>query len=260
MRSGEPSVTARRVAAHRLGFDRLDAAYGDPMAEDRLAGDVAGDEVRSEGPIVPYLAARTNFFDRSVVTGLEDGLTQVVVAAAGYDGRALRYGKIGVRWFEIDHPDTQRDKQARIDRLGIAVDHISFVAADFDTDPVDQHLVSAGLEPSVPALMLCEGIAVYLDRPVLASLLGGLRAVAADGSRLAVSLSVSTGSPGLATCRAAFRAAVATLGEPARKVLTPDDAEALLNEAGWRVAPPRAPPGRDPERARRAGFVTAIAS
>ena len=259
MRRGEPSVTARRVAAHRLGFDRPGASYGDPAAEERLAADVAGEvEGPSEGRMAAYLAGRTAFFDRAVVTALGRGVSQVVVAAAGYDGRALRYAKPGVRWFEVDHPDTQRDKQARIGRLGIAADQVIFVPVDFGSDDVSQRLLAAGLDPSVSSLMLCEGIAVYLDLPVLASLLEGLRAVAAAGSRLVISLSVSSGSPGLADRRADFQAGVAALGEPARTVLTAADAEVLLADTGWRITSPQTRAGADPERAQRAGFVTAL--
>jgi hypothetical protein len=32
MRHGEPSVTAQRVAAQRLAFERVPAPYGDPLA------------------------------------------------------------------------------------------------------------------------------------------------------------------------------------------------------------------------------------
>ncbi len=39
---GFPSTTARRVAAHRLGFDRPATPYGEPAADDRMAADVAG--------------------------------------------------------------------------------------------------------------------------------------------------------------------------------------------------------------------------
>ncbi len=41
MEDGGPSATARRVAAHRLGFTRVPAAYGDPAADEALAADVA---------------------------------------------------------------------------------------------------------------------------------------------------------------------------------------------------------------------------
>src|SRR4051812_11737249 len=41
MRAGEASITAQRVAAHRLTYERVPAEYGDPDADIRLAEDVA---------------------------------------------------------------------------------------------------------------------------------------------------------------------------------------------------------------------------
>ena len=41
MQDGQVSVTAQRVAAQRLTFDRVPAPYGDPAADDTLARDVA---------------------------------------------------------------------------------------------------------------------------------------------------------------------------------------------------------------------------
>jgi methyltransferase (TIGR00027 family) len=92
-----------------------------------------------------------------------DGMPQVVVAAAGYDGRAVRYAKPGVRWFEVDHPATQADKLERLRRLGIDASHVRVVAADFRVDPVPAALRDAGLDTQEPALFLFEGIAVYLS-------------------------------------------------------------------------------------------------
>jgi methyltransferase (TIGR00027 family) len=247
------SVTAQRVAAHRLTFDRVPAAYGDPAAEDALARDVAA-AVRAEpGPMREYLRARTRFFDLAVTAALARGCLQIVTGAAGYDGRSLRYAKPGAAWFEVDHPATQRDKRARLDRLGIPSGHVRFAAADFARDRVADLLVAAGLTPSQPSLFLLEGVAVYLDPPVLAALLGQLRLVAARGSTLAISLSVTGGSAERAARRAAFEAAVAAVGEPARSVLAAEDARGLLEAAGWR---PVDRPGT-PSRAVRAGFVLA---
>jgi methyltransferase (TIGR00027 family) len=259
MQTGQPSVTAQRVAAHRRTFGRVTAPYGNPDADDRLARDVAA-AIRTEpGPMRDYLRARTRFFDHVVTGALSRGCPQAVIGAAGYDGRALRYAKPGVRWFEVDHPSTQRDKRSRLQRLGIEAGHIRFVAADFATDPVADLLVSAGLAPGEPCLFLLEGVAVYLDVPVLRALLRQLRQVAADGSELAVSLSVSTAVSGEgAARRAAFQAAVAAVGEPARSVLEADDAAGLLAEAGWRIpAEPRQGQPGPAERGRRAGFVRA---
>jgi methyltransferase (TIGR00027 family) len=257
VKQGQASITAQRVAAVRLTFEREPAPYGNPAEDERLARDVAGDvSVRGDTTtgMVRYLAARTTFFDRVIVRALDGGIRQVVVAAAGYDGRALRYAKPGVAWFELDHPATQRDKRERLARLQIDVDHIAFAAADFGVDDVVAAISAAGLDRSIPSLFLCEGVAVYLDRPVLESLLRGLRTVAARGSRLAISLSVDTGAPGLDDRRRAFRTAVAAMGEPARTVLTPDDADSLFVSTGWHA------PETTNERARRAGLVVVQAA
>jgi methyltransferase (TIGR00027 family) len=261
MQDGQVSVTAQRVAAQRLRFDRVPAPYGDPAADDTLARDVAAAVSTEPGPLSDYLRARTRFFDQVVTGALSRGCGQVVIGAAGYDGRALRYAKPGVRWFEVDHPATQRDKRERLRRLGIDTGQIAFVAADFAVDPVPDLLVAAGLAPRQPALFLLEGVAVYLDLPVLRALLGGLRQVAADGSSLAISLSVSTGSAQQAARRAAFQATVAAMGEPARSTLETDDARDLLASTGWQIPPDAHPAQSDPpdpgDRRRRAGFILA---
>ena len=85
------------------------APYGAPAADEALAADVAAGLVAPANRMHDYLAARTSFFDRTVVSAIDRGVRQVVVGAAGYDGRAFRYAKPGVRWFEVDHPATQRD-------------------------------------------------------------------------------------------------------------------------------------------------------
>ena len=234
MEDGGPSVTARRVAAHRLGFARVATDYGDPAADEALAADVAAGRAAPANRMHDYLAARTSFFDRTVVSALGRGVRQVVVGAAGYDGRAFRYAKPGVRWFEVDHPATQRDKLERLERLGIDASHVRFVEADFTRDPVADRLRAAGLDPDAPSLFLLEGVAVYLEPAVLEDVLGQFRQVAAPGSRLAISVSLSR--PRGDAARARFQATVAALGEPARSTFEAAEAEALLARTGWRLA------------------------
>src|SRR5215470_6249166 len=233
MEHGGPSQTARRVAAHRLDFARVPADYGDPAADQALAVDVAAGHRAPASRMHDYLAVRTAFFDRTVAGALGRGVRQVVVGAAGYDGRAFRYAKPGVRWFEVDHPATQRDKLRRLDRLGIAASHVGFVAADFTRDPVADRLRAAGLDPDAPTLFLLEGVAVYLDRAVLEDVLGQFRQVAGPGSRLAISVSLSR--PRDDGARVRFQATVAALGEPARSTFEAGEAEALLARTGWRM-------------------------
>jgi methyltransferase (TIGR00027 family) len=243
------------VAAQRLTFERVAAPFGDPAADDRLAADVArGVEGDVGGAMTRYLRARTAFVDRVVVAALEGGVTQVVVAGAGYDGRSLRYGKPGVTWFELDHPSTQADKRRRLGRLGLTAPGTVFVPADFTAGSPAAALAAAGHDPAAPTLFVCEGVAVYLEVGVLASLLAGLRSAAAPGSRLALTLSVAADLPETDGRRRRFEAAVGALGEPVRSMLTADDAAELLAGAGWRAGPAG---GRQAGDAHRAGFVVA---
>jgi methyltransferase (TIGR00027 family) len=212
-------------------YDRVPWRPGDPAADDALAADLAAGMEVSQGAMHGYLGVRTMFFDRVVVRALDRGTRQVITGGAGYDGRAFRYATPGLRWFEVDHPATQRDKISRLRRLGIEADQISFVAADFTSDDVSELLPAAGLDTAAAALFLLEGVAAYLAPDVLERLFGEFRAVAGPGSRLAVSMpvagSVSTGSR--------FRDAVASMGEPVLSRFEPAEAADLLARCGWRA-------------------------
>ncbi|MCL2781526.1 MAG: SAM-dependent methyltransferase [Actinomycetia bacterium] len=231
MRENVASHTAQQVAAYRLSFDRPTAPFGDPAADESLARDIAdGVAVDHDRPMARYLRARTAFFDRCVLRAFERGARQVVTIGAGYDARALRYARPGVRWFEADHPATQRDKRARLDRLGIDATPITFVPADLTRHHLATALIEAGFAPATPALMLCEGVVVYLAPAVAADLFAQLRAIAAPGTRLALSRRI----PGSGERRREdFAARVAALGEPL--AIGDADVPALLAAAGWRA-------------------------
>ena len=76
MEEGGPSVTARRVAAHRLRFARIATDYGDPAADEALSADVAAGQVAPANRMHDYLAARTSFFDRTVVGSIDRAVRQ----------------------------------------------------------------------------------------------------------------------------------------------------------------------------------------
>jgi methyltransferase (TIGR00027 family) len=256
-----PSVTARRVAAYRLGFTRVPAPYGDAAADEALAADVAAGQEPAASRMREYLEARTRFFDRVVVAAIRQGVRQIVVGAAGYDGRALRYARSGVRWFEVDHPATQRDKRDRLARLGLDAGQVRSVEADFTRDPIAERLTAAGLNPGQPSLVLLEGVAVYLEPAVLERVLTEFRQAVRAGSRLAISVSVSSAR---SEARSRFQASVATLGEPARSTLDAGQATELLARTGWQVIADDGADGSDAaarrDRLRSAGLLTASAA
>ena len=244
MRSGSPSVTAQHVAAYRLAYEREPAPFGAPADDERLARDIAVEAFQRTPRMDLYLRARTAFFDRVVVAALERGVTQVVVVAAGYDARALRYAKPGVAWFEVDHPATQADKRERLRRLGIEAPDVTFVAADLAQPGLADALAEHGHDAATPSLMLAEGLIVYLDEEVIAAMAHELRAAAAPGSHLAVSASPIVDEER----RRRFAASVEAIGEPARSHTTATETQRLLEAAGWH-------PTELPEPAHATGFV-----
>jgi len=175
--------------------------------------------------LADLLEQRTRWVDDVTLTAIGDGIGQIVLVAAGYDCRALRFRSPGVRFTELDHPDTQADKVQILGELGADLTGITFVAADFlDTD-VDAALAAAGHDAGSPTLFVVEGLLIYLPEDVIRSLLTALRRRAAPASRMAVSISRPRS--------AAFRARVASVGEQALSTFDGDGARHLLQGCGW---------------------------
>lgn len=246
------SVTARAVAAARLRAPREPWDDGRPEDDERLARDVAGDLISRTSMLEGHLQARTAFVDGVLVRALTDGVRQVVLAGAGYDGRALRYARAEVRWFEVDHPATQADKRKRLDRLGIATEGIAFVAADFRTDPVAERLLASGCDPAARSVVVCEGVAIYLETDVLERLLAGLARATGPGSTLLLTASTAASGERAERRREWLRTVVAAVGEPMRSGLSAEDTEALMRGAGWDPAPGESRVDRD------RGFLLAV--
>jgi methyltransferase (TIGR00027 family) len=249
--SAPPSATAQRVAAYRLSFDRLGAPFGDPAADERLARDVAADAQLSQSERMRgYLRARTAFFDRVVVNAISRDVSQIVILGAGYDGRALRYARDGVRWWEVDRSATQDDKQARLASLGINSSHVTFVAHDLELPGLAAALTAGGFEPDAPALVCCEGVALYLTPVGLGRMLGELRSLATPGTRLAISARVAADETSGNERNERLHAAVASLGEPARSSMTSLELAELFARARWRTVDIS-------DRSQKAGFIVA---
>jgi methyltransferase (TIGR00027 family) len=260
VRAGEPSQTARRVAAQRRSFDRSTAGYGDPVADQLLQDDVAGELPHLDTPLTGYLAARTRFFDAAVLDAIAGGCRQVVTVGAGYDGRSLRYGHPDVRWFEVDHPATQADKSARLHRLGVDTHGVTFVAADFVVDDVAAALASAGQDADLWSLLICEGVTPYLPTEVLHGLLTALHSRAAPATILVIDFALIPESRETRRARAALQAAVEADGEPFRSEVARGDVPGLLRGCGWMLVRGVDPAGIDLAASPSATvFVTASA-
>ena len=222
MQDGAPSQTARVVAQVRADMDRPVTAEGDGEIERRL---VERFPRGSRSLMADRLEQRTRWFDDVTLRCIEGGITQVVLVAAGYDCRALRFRTPGVRFIELDHPATQADKRQILVEMDADVSDVGYAAADFVVDDVASALAAARHQAGVATLFLVEGLLIYLPEDVIVSLLTALRRRATSASRMAVSISRNR-SP-------EFYSRVAALGEHARSTFSEDEARALLQRCGW---------------------------
>lgn len=204
-------------------MDRPVTEDGDGETERRL---VERFPSGGRSPMAELLERRTRWFDEVTLRCMEGGIGQVVIVAAGYDCRALRFRTAGVRFIELDHPSTSADKQRILHEMDVDVAEVAYAAADFIVDDVGAALAAAGHEAENATLFLVEGLLIYLPEEVIESLLSGLRTRSASGSRLAVSISRGR-SP-------EFRARVAALGEDARSSFNEDEARTMLQRCRWR--------------------------
>jgi methyltransferase (TIGR00027 family) len=146
--------------------DLLGPAYRsvELLARSRRGHDVVVRYIDGRWPGVrTSVVARTRLIDDGV-SQVAPGVGQACLLGAGFDSRAYRLPALRrVRVFEVDHPDTQVRKRARLERAGADVGDVRFVPLDFQTGSLDGALAEAGFERSVPTLFLWEGVTNYLS-------------------------------------------------------------------------------------------------
>jgi methyltransferase (TIGR00027 family) len=213
--------------------------FVDPYAE-AIAG-AEGEQIAARldarfPPMELWLALRVAYLDKLVGLAVDRlSIRQVVILGAGYDTRAARLPRAGVRFFEVDHPATQADKRAQLAKLpGYPVEAATYVTCNFEReDPIEQ-LSAAGFGNTEPALVIWEGVVPYLSeaavRATATRLAGGLdprSLIAFDfvGKKLASGQNLNAADQ-------QTRSYVGELGEPIQ--YGTDDVLPLLYECGFR--------------------------
>lgn len=234
------SKTALMVCAYRARASRWPTPlFHDPWAE-ALASSEGHDIARFYDlrfpPMELWLALRVAYFDRLVGQAIDClGARQIVILGAGYDTRAARLPRAGVRYFEVDHPATQAAKRERLAALDdYPVDAATYVTCNFESDdPIDQ-LVATGFRTDDPALVLWEGVVAYLTEAAVRTTATRLATGLDPRSLLAFDLigkNFASGQKMTAVDHEA-RAYVGELGEPIR--FGTDDILPLLHDCGFR--------------------------
>jgi methyltransferase (TIGR00027 family) len=246
MQPGRASQTAVFVAMGRAAADgKTDVArFSDPTAMTLLPEDarrrveryLAGPPPKTlkEGWARGSLKARAAMMVARTVA-VDDairaaGAPQLVILGAGLDGRAWRMGELcDVVAFEVDHPDTQREKRARVAPLKQAAREVRFVPVDFERDDLETALAAAGHDPTRPTTWVWEGVVMYLRRRDIEATMSVIARRSPPGSRLIIVYV----SPGVISSLIGWL--VKRMGEPLRSAFKPPQMRALLAAHGFAV-------------------------
>lgn len=121
--------------------------------------------------------ARTKHIDAVLKQCAEQGIEQLVVLGAGFDTRAYRFHDVlkNVKVYEVDYPDTQLQKTARVAKLETTPKaNVSYVPIDFNTQSLDA-LLHSGYSASLSTLFIWEGVCMYITPEAVDKVLSFVR-------------------------------------------------------------------------------------
>ena len=136
--------------------------------------------------ILLHYALRKKCIRELARSALANGVNQVVILGAGFDplSSELQREFPIARFWEIDHPATQRYKVRACSEIGI--ERVHFVAVDLSAAGLDREaLISSGFDPAKRTFWIAEGLLMYFPKETVCSLIRTLSSLSAPGSQLA---------------------------------------------------------------------------
>ena len=137
--------------------------------------------------IAPSPLCRAAYTESLLKNIAQTGISQYVILGVGMDTFAFREKEFvsGHRVYEVDHPLTQKDKQARIARAGWHIPgNLTFVPVDFAKDRLSERLIANGFDKRKETLFSWLGVTYYLSAEAIDKTLGEIADLSAEGSAL----------------------------------------------------------------------------
>lgn len=181
---------------------------------------------------------RSRLVERSIKQAKNTGLKQLIILGAGLDSTAYRNidSLENISVFEVDHPDTQVLKKARLEASGIAIpNNLKFVGFDFNNQALETALRSGGVDFTLPTLLPWLGVHMYLPDDTVRSTLAVLGQFAQDSELIMDFVMPDSAHTDEVIQNSVDQLAevVGKMGEPFLSRYTEDALEARLREAGF---------------------------
>ncbi len=134
-----------------------------------------------------HYALRKKFIEHYMIQLLEQReVEQIVVLGSGYDTLIFRIHERfpNIRFFEVDHPATQRVKKTVFER-NKAGENVDFIAVDLNNDAIGKSLEQhPRYNPSLRTFYLIEGLLMYIPLPETKDIFRQIMRVSAPSSQL----------------------------------------------------------------------------
>jgi methyltransferase (TIGR00027 family) len=187
---------------------------------------------------VVYMQVRSRAIDDALFDFVKAGGRQVLVLGAGFDSRASRLSDAleGVRVFEVDHPATQAQKRAAMERAQVTSADVRYVAWDFERDPMSAlpaRLAEQGHDARTPTFTIWEGVTMYLTNDAIEASMSAIRTLSSAGSVLAFTYFERERIDRPPPLVGVVQRVVASRGEPFRWGLEKSDVRAWLEARGF---------------------------
>jgi len=207
MKEGQSSRTAEAAAALRANHfkNTVSPVFSDPYAfeltsrswkkllSSPLLVKLMNSAVlnRTLGLLTGQVVGRSRYAEDLLDQAVQQNTQQYVLVGAGLDSFALResHHYPTLKIFEVDHPDTQAAKQAKLKKLGEIPATVEFVAINFEKESISEALARSLYERSAPAFFSWLGTTHYLNPQTTLQTLKSIAEFSANASEVVLDYS-----------------------------------------------------------------------
>lgn len=146
---------------------------------------------RTLGLLTGQVVGRSRYAEDLLDQAVQQNTQQYVLVGAGLDSFVLResHHYPTLKIFEVDHPDTQAAKKAKLKKLGNIPASVEFVAINFEKESISEALTRSLYERSAPAFFSWLGTTHYLHPQTTLQTLKSIAEFAANASEVVLDYS-----------------------------------------------------------------------
>jgi methyltransferase (TIGR00027 family) len=147
-----------------LGADAVNLLRSDPA------------RVQSPGAraLRSHIVLRSRFAEDHLEAAVARGVRQYVILGAGYDTFIVRQPEWArsIRIMEVDRPETQEMKRARLEAASLSVpENVTFASVNFERETLADGLRRHGVDLDEPIFFSWLGVTMYLTEPAIDAVL-----------------------------------------------------------------------------------------